>query len=95
MKTRAQESTPSPAGWAIGDWCWASGIGRTFYYGLPENFRPRAVRIGDRVIITEQPAAWLERMAALGGVPSLSHATANPERKAPAKPTRVLKSRQR
>lgn len=47
-----------------------AGFSRAKLYTLPREYWPAHVRIGRRVVITEAPAAYLDRMAKLGGVPS-------------------------
>lgn len=64
--------TPSPEvkkPWRVADWAPAVGISRAGFYLLPDDCLPKLVRIGQRVIILEEPSDWLERMAARGGVP--------------------------
>lgn len=48
------------AGLSIREWCKALGLGRSTFYVLPA--KPRFVKIGRRVIVSEPPAAWLKRM---------------------------------
>ena len=52
------------AGFRLGPWSRAAGIGRTTYYGLPPEKQPRSVIVGTCRIITEAPADWLARIAA-------------------------------
>jgi len=52
------------AGFAIPEWCLAVGIGRSNFYVLPGQLRPRSVKIGKRHIIIEAPKDYLERIAA-------------------------------
>lgn len=42
-------------------------ISKSRLYELPPNLRPRSVRVGKRVVVTEQPIAWLERYAREAG----------------------------
>ncbi len=53
-----------PAGFPIGLWCASVGFGRTTFYALPPPLKPRTVKIGERTIIIESPADYLERIAA-------------------------------
>lgn len=64
------------AGFPVVAWCRSAGICRAHHYALPDEFKPKWVKIGKRRIITEPPAEWLARMAARGGVPI-------PQRKTP------------
>ena len=52
------------AGFSIGAWCAAVNIGRTTFYALPQHLKPQTVKIGERTIIKESPAAYLDRIAA-------------------------------
>lgn len=65
------ETSPesSPAGWRVSEWARGVGISRAGFYLLSAEYRPRAVKIGKRHIITEAPADWLNRMTRCGGVP--------------------------
>ena len=56
------------AGFHVDPWCRAAGISRPTYYSLPEAAKPRSVKVGDRRLILETPAAWLERIEQAGGV---------------------------
>lgn len=64
--------TPSPEKkpWRVANWAPAAGISLSAFYRLPPDCMPRLVRIGQRIIILEEPSAWLERMSARGGVPT-------------------------
>ena len=46
--------------WSIPAWCAQYGCSEPYYYNLKP--RPREVRIGRKVRITESPASYLERM---------------------------------
>jgi predicted DNA-binding transcriptional regulator AlpA len=41
----------------------ACGFSRTTLYALPEEQRPRSVKVGHARVIVETPAAWLQRLA--------------------------------
>jgi hypothetical protein len=62
------EATAGKAGWEIPEWCAGAGMARPTYYTLPAEARPAMVNIGRKVVITESPAAWLERVRQAGGV---------------------------
>lgn len=68
---RYQTPSPEKAGWTIDEHCAACGWGRTFYYSLSTQLRPRTLRIGSKkVVITESPAAFLARLAAEQNAPA-------------------------
>jgi hypothetical protein len=48
----------------LASWCNEIGCTRAFIYGLPENQKPRTVKIGRRRFVLETPQEYLERMAA-------------------------------
>jgi hypothetical protein len=56
------------AGWPIQQWCADVGISRPAFYTIPAEAKPASVKIGSKTLITESPAAWLERMREAGGV---------------------------
>ena len=58
------------AGSTIESWCPRVPIARSTFYQLPEDIRPKSLKIGRRVLILESPDAWLKRMSERGGVPS-------------------------
>lgn len=49
-------------------WCERAGIGYSTFFTLPQDARPVGAKIGKRFVPTEDPEAWLQRMAARGGV---------------------------
>ena len=52
------------AGFAVGEFCQLVGFGRSKLYLLPPEQQPKSVKVGERRIIIEQPADYLERLAA-------------------------------
>lgn len=61
-------ATANKAGFSIAEWCLAAGISRATFYALPTEGKPAHVYIGARPVITEAPAAWLERAQRGGGI---------------------------
>ena len=53
----------TPASWPVTRWCAIAGIGRTKFYALPPEQRPRSARIGAVDLIIESPTDYLERVA--------------------------------
>ncbi len=50
---------------SIPAFCQAHGFSKSGYYNLPENQRPRLMRVGGRALITQESAAeWRRRMEA-------------------------------
>ena len=80
MKTKRSNSSTitgsSVAGRSATDFALEAGIGRSTIYTLPADCWPEHVRIGNRIVIVETPAAWLARMRALGGVKMVRKAKA-------------------
>lgn len=72
-RTTRQQTTAPPVvkapeaekqvGWRLRDWLAATSVGRSTFYTLPDDITPRQVRLGKKVIITETPSAWLDRVA--------------------------------
>ncbi len=62
-KTESGTTEVEKTGWKIRDWCASVGISESLFYVLPERARPSSVKFGHRRIVTEQPAAWLQRMS--------------------------------
>jgi hypothetical protein len=60
---RKATSTTDRAGWDISSWCGACGFSRAKYYTLPDDMRPRSLKIGKRHIVIEPPADFLARLA--------------------------------
>lgn len=60
--------TLPPSGFAIRDWCAQVSLGRATFYLLENEAKPRHIRVGKRIIVTESPARWLQRVTNLGGV---------------------------
>jgi hypothetical protein len=54
---------PGQAGFRVKQFARACGISRTTIYALPEDQKPKVVRIGRAVVIVETPAAFLQRLA--------------------------------
>ncbi len=52
------------AGWSIPLYCIACGFSRATFYTLPDDRRPRSLKIGKRHIVIEPPAEFLARLAA-------------------------------
>jgi hypothetical protein len=52
------------AGWKLYSYCKIISITPQFYYSLPEELRPRSVKLRKRRIIIEPPRKYLERLAA-------------------------------
>ncbi len=53
------------AGFPVNAFCAAINIGRTTFYALPPHLQPKTVKIGNRTIVTESPAEYLARIAAV------------------------------
>lgn len=51
------------AGWSIPSYCDACNFSRATFYNLPENLRPRSLKIGKRHIVIEPPGEYLARLA--------------------------------
>lgn len=51
-------------GWKLSSYCKLISITPQFYHTLPEDLRPRSVKLGKRRIISEHPREYLERLAA-------------------------------
>jgi len=51
------------AGWSIASYCEACNFSRATFYNLPEDRRPRSLKIGKRHIVIEAPAEFLARLA--------------------------------
>lgn len=63
--------TEQRAGWEVAEWCPNVPIAESSYYALSPDVAPRSVKIGRKRVITESPAAWLTRIAEMGGLPSI------------------------
>lgn len=63
QKPEASTQLTPRASWDIDTWCAAVGVSRPTYYRLAP--RPRSVKLGRRRLVTEAPASYLERVAAL------------------------------
>lgn len=50
------------AGWSIKEYGPLVDIGRTLYYSMPPDQRPRSVKVGRRTIIIEPPQEYLHRL---------------------------------
>lgn len=65
--TRERVLAPGRAGWSIPEYF--PGLcgfgGRTSFYALPEEARPRHIRVGKRIVIVEAPSAYLDRLVKL------------------------------
>jgi hypothetical protein len=53
------------AGWRVGEYAEAIGLGRSTLYELPAPLQPHSVKFGGVRIITEEPGAYLRRIAAI------------------------------
>jgi len=56
-------TAPARAGWDIPSYCAACGFSRATFYNLPDESRPRSLKLGRRRIVVEPPAAFLARLA--------------------------------
>jgi hypothetical protein len=54
---------PRRAGWSIPSYCDACNFSRATFYNLPDNLRPRSLKIGKRHIVIEPPGEYLARLA--------------------------------
>jgi hypothetical protein len=86
MKSKRKALPPARprAGRRPGEFCEEAGFGRSTLYVVPLEFWPEYVKLGDRIIITEEPADWLRRMKALGGVPTIRRPKATETAEQPA-----------
>jgi len=66
MKT-IQTIQPGQAGFRVKQFVRACGIGRTAYYTLPKEQKPKTVKIGRAVVIIETPVEFLRRLAEIQG----------------------------
>lgn len=55
---------PDRAGWSIPSYCEACNFSRATFYNLPDDKRPRSLKIGKRHIVIEPPGDFLARLAA-------------------------------
>ena len=55
--------TTEPAGWSIPAFCASCNFSRASFYNLPDELRPRSVKLGKRHIIIEAPSEYLARLA--------------------------------
>jgi hypothetical protein len=53
------------AGWSISSYCAACDFSRATFYNLPDDLRPRSLKLGKRRIIIEPPSEYLARLAAV------------------------------
>ena len=60
----AQESLTTKAGYKLNDWLSQVGFGRSTYYTLPADMKPRSIKIGSSTVVIEQPSDYLARLAA-------------------------------
>ena len=51
------------AGWSIPAYCEACNFSRATFYNLPDDRRPRSLKIGKRHIVIEPPSEFLARLA--------------------------------
>ena len=58
---KAPDTTPKA--YRLNDWLAQVGFGRSKFYTLSPELKPRTVHIGKLQLITEQPADWLGRVA--------------------------------
>lgn len=56
---------PTKVAWTIRDFCHAISISRTTLNDLPADRKPAMVKINRRVLITESPRAYIDRIAAV------------------------------
>lgn len=57
-----QAESGSRVGWPITAYVNVVGISKAGYYAMPEDLKPRSVKIGKRRLIVEQPLDWLRRV---------------------------------
>lgn len=60
--SKKQAPPPQRAGWRKRHWCESASIGLSTYDDLQDDLKPRSIKIGRRLVITESPADWLERI---------------------------------
>jgi len=61
----AQSQSPSSkAGYKLNEWLAQVGFGRTTFYTLPAEMKPRSIKIGSSTVVIEQPTDYLARLAA-------------------------------
>lgn len=63
MNEHVDASAPQRAGWQVRDWCKIVGICTATFYNLDDAQRPSSVKIRDRRLIIEAPAAYLQRVS--------------------------------
>ena len=61
MRVKAQQEEQQVA-WHIDEWCKAVRIGRTTFYNLEGDQKPRMAKVRGRRIVCEAPDAWYERI---------------------------------
>ena len=57
-------SSEAKAGFSIREWCPAVGMGRSTFYVLPLELRPKTVKLGKKHLVIESPRDYLDRIAA-------------------------------
>ena len=62
-KKRVRQSPARDSQRRIEGWTKAVGIGRTKFYALPPELRPRMVKLGTATVIVETPEEYLRRIA--------------------------------
>ncbi len=56
-------TTTDRAGWSVPSYCAACDFSRATFYNLPDDLRPRSLKLGKRRIIIEPPSVYLVRLA--------------------------------
>jgi hypothetical protein len=52
------------AGYKLNEWLAQVGFGRSTYYTLPADMKPRSIKIGASTVVIEQPTDYIARLAA-------------------------------
>lgn len=68
MEQETAAVVEQPGCWTIDTFTRGAKISRGMYHALPEESKPKHVKLGKLVRIIESPTDWLRRMAARGGV---------------------------
>ena len=59
-----EPQSPSKAGYKLNEWLSQVGFGRSTFYQLPADLKPRTIKVGASTVVIEQPADYLARLAA-------------------------------
>jgi predicted DNA-binding transcriptional regulator AlpA len=60
---KANTVQPNQAGFRIKEFSKACGFSRSAFYNLPDDQKPKLVKIGRATVIIETPAEFLQRLA--------------------------------